>query len=179
MCLKAGVVESKVEIAKLRAPQESAMSEKKKKTAYRVRNWSKYNQALINRESITLWLIEDVIESWLNTEKSGKRGRSHTYADVAVECMLLTRNVFALPLRQTQGFVTSIWVLVGLFLPVPSFSTLSRRQNGLKITLTRKKKVEKGIQVVVDSTGIKVFGHGEWFLRKYGSDKGQKPRKDP
>jgi len=106
------------------------MSEEKKKTQYRVRNWSKYNQALINRGSITLWLSEDVIESWINTEKTGKRGRSHTYADVAVECMLLIRNVFSLPLRQTQGFVKSILVLVGLLLPVPSYSTLSRRQSG-------------------------------------------------
>lgn len=156
------------------------MSEKKKeKTQYRVRNWSKYNQALINRGSITLWLSEDVIESWMNTEKTGKRGRSHTYADVAIECMLLIRNVFTLPLRQTQGFVESIMMLVGLVLPVPSYSTLSRRQSGLKVKLPRKKKAKKGIHVVVDSTGLKVFGHGEWFMRKYRPKEGQKERKNP
>ena len=155
------------------------MSEKKKKTAYRVGNWSAYNQALVKRGNLTLWLSEDVIESWLNTEKTGKRGRSHTFSDVAVECMLLIRSVFSLPLRQTQGLILSIMVLVGLWLPVPCYSTLSRRQNGLKVRLPRKQKSQEGIHVVVDSTGIKVFGHGEWFLRKYGSKRSQKPRKDP
>lgn len=155
------------------------MSEQKKKTVYRVRNWSHYNQALVKRGGITLWLSEDVIASWLNTEKTGKRGRSATYADVAVECMLLIRNVFALPLRQTQGFLLSIMTLVGLSLPVPCYSTLSRRQSGLQVQLPRKQKATEGIHVVVDATGIQVFGHGEWFLRKYGSHKDQKPRKDP
>ena len=155
------------------------MSQQKKKTVYRVRNWSHYNQALVKCGGITLWLSEDVIESWLNTEKTGKRGRSDTYADVAVECMLLIRNVFALPLRQTQGFVMSIMALVGLVLPVPCYSTLSRRQSGLQVKLPRKQKSGEGIHVVVDATGIQVFGHGEWFLRKYGSKTGQKPRQDP
>ena len=139
------------------------MSEKKK-VEYRVRNWSEYNQALIDRGSLTLWLSEDVIESWLNTEKTGKRGRSATYADVAVECMLLIRNVFALPLRQTQGFLLSIMALVGLSLPVPCYSTLSRRQSGLSVKLPRQQKATAGIHVVVDATGIQVFGHGEWVV---------------
>ena len=155
------------------------MSQQKKKTEYRVRNWSHYNQALVKRGGITLWLSEDVIASWLNTEKTGKRGRSDTYADVAVECMLLIRNVFSLPLRQTQGFLLSIMALVGLRLPVPCYSTLCRRQSGLQVKLPRQQKATKGIHVVVDATGIQVFGHGEWFLRKYGSKSGQKPRKDP
>jgi hypothetical protein len=156
------------------------MSEKQqKKTKYRVRNWSEYNQALVKRGSLTLWLSEDVTESWLNTQKSGKRGRNYTYADVAVECMQLIRNVFGLPLRQTQGFVMSIMTLIGLSLPVPSYSTLSRRQSGLTVRLPRKQKAEKGLHVVVDSTGIKVFGHGEWFLRKYRPKEEQKERQNP
>ena len=153
--------------------------EKKEKTKYRVRNWSEYNKALVKRGSITLWLSEDIIESWLNTEKTGRRGRSDTYADTAVECILLMRNVFSLALRQTEGFVGSIMELVGLSLPVPSYSTLSRRQSGLKVNLPRKKKAEEGIHVVVDSTGLKVFGQGEWFLRKYQPKEGQKARKKP
>lgn len=153
--------------------------EEKKKTAYRVRNWSTYNQALVKRGGLTLWLSEDAIGGWLNTERSGKRGRSHTYADVAVECMLLMRNVFSLPLRQTQGLILSIMAMAGILLPVPCYSTLSRRQSGLKVKLPRKQRSQEGIHVVVDSTGIKVFGHGEWFLRQYGSKRSQKPRKDP
>jgi len=156
------------------------MSEqKKKKTEYRIRNWSEYNQALVNRGSLTLWLSEDVAEAWLNTEKTGRRGQSNTYADVAVECILLIRNVYSLALRQTQGFVNSIMRLARLMLPVPSYSTLSRRQGGLNVKLPRKKQAKEGIHVVVDSTGLKVFGYGEWHMRKHHLNKDGSERKKP
>ena len=159
---------------------ERQMSEqKKKKTQYRVRNWSAYNKALVNRGSLTLWLSEDVIEAWLNTEKTGRRGQSNTYADIAVECMFLIRNVFSLALRQTQGFVTSIMGLAGLSLPVPCYSTLSRRQSGLNVKLPRKKRAEKGLHIVVDSTGLKVFGYGEWHMRKHHLNKDGSERHKP
>ncbi len=152
---------------------------KKKKTQYRVRNWPEYNHALVNRGSLTLWLSEDVLDSWVNTEKTGRRGRSNTYTDVAIECMALLRNVFSLALRQTEGLVGSIMGLVGLSLEVPCYSTLSRRQGRLKVELPRKKKAEKGMHVVVDSTGLKVFGHGEWFLNNYRPKEEQIKRKNP
>lgn len=156
------------------------MSEKKKKkTPYRLRNWRKYNRALVKRGSLTLWFSEDVIDGWMNTEKTGRRGASKTYADTAIECMALIRNVFSLGLRQTEGFVRSIMRLLGLSLEVPCYSTLSRRQGGLKVKLPRKNKAAEGIHVVVDSTGIKVFGHGEWFLQYYRPKEEQKKRKNP
>lgn len=156
------------------------MSEQKKpKSQYRIRNWSEYNRALVNRGSITLWLSEDVVEAWINTEKTGRPGQSNTYADVAVECMLLIRNVFSLALRQTQGFVTSIMLWAGLSLPVPCYTTLSRRQSSLDIKLPRKKQIEEGIHVVVDSTGLKVFGYGEWHMRKHHLNKDGSERKKP
>jgi hypothetical protein len=156
------------------------MSEQKQaKVKYRVRNWSAYNQALVNRGSLTLWLSEEVLASWLNTEKSGRRGRSHTYTAVAIESMLLLRSVLHLPLRQTQGFILSLLALLGLDLPVPHFSTLSRRQGNLKIELPRKQSATEGLHVVVDATGLKVFGHGEWFLQKHRRQAGQKQRKNP
>lgn len=155
------------------------MSKKKKeKTQYRVQNWPEYNRSLVNRGSLTLWLSEDVIGSWINTGKTGHRGSSNTYTDVAIECMALIRNVFSLALRQTEG-LGSIMELVGLPLEVPCYSTLSRRQGSLKVQLPRKKKAEKGIHVVVDSTGLKVFGHGEWFLNRYRPKEEQIVRKNP
>jgi hypothetical protein len=93
--------------------------------------------------------------------------------------MLLIRNVFSLALRQTQGFVNSIMVLAGLILPVPCYSTLSRRQSSLKVKLPRKKRAEEGIHVVVDSTGLKVFGYGEWHMRKHHLNKDGSERKKP
>ena len=118
-------------------------------------------------------------EAWLNTEKTGERGQSNTYADEAVECMLLIRNVFTLALRQTQGFVNSIMKLAGFILPVPNYSTLSRRQKGLDVKLPRKKQSREGIHVVVDSTGLKVFGYGEWHMRKHHLNKDGSERKKP
>ena len=111
------------------------MSDKKKKVQYRVRNWREYNKALVQRGSLTLWLEEKTIESWLNRERSGKRGHPYEYSDVAVECMLLLKQVFHLGLRQTQGFMQSIFQLIGQALPVMSYSQLSRRQKDLPVEL--------------------------------------------
>ncbi|MBL6983368.1 MAG: transposase, partial [Anaerolineales bacterium] len=123
------------------------MSEKvEPKTTYRVRNWKAYNKALIQRGSLTLWISEDVLSSWVNTEKTGHRGRSNTYADTAIECMLLIQSVFRLPLRQTQGFLMSILGLMAFALPVPMYSTLSRRRSGLDVRLPRQKR-SQGIYV--------------------------------
>ncbi|MBC8509993.1 MAG: IS5 family transposase [Chloroflexi bacterium] len=155
------------------------MSEKvEPKTTYRVRNWKAYNKALIQRGSLTLWISEDVLSSWVNTEKTGHRGRSNTYADTAIECMLLIQSVFRLPLRQTQGFLMSILGLMAFALPVPMYSTLSRRRSGLDVRLPRQKR-SQGIYVVIDSTGFKVFGYGEWHMRKHHLNKDGSERKKP
>ena len=73
--------------------------------SYRVGNWSKYNRALIKRGSINVWFSEDVIESWHNTSKTGKKGRPQVYADDAILCALMIRSVYHLPLRGLQGFL--------------------------------------------------------------------------
>ena len=88
------------------------MSDEKKKVQYGVRNWGEYNQALVQRGSLTLWFEEKTVESWLNSEPTGKRGHPYVYSDVAVECMLLLKQVYYLALRQTQGFMQSIFHLV-------------------------------------------------------------------
>jgi len=154
------------------------MVEEKKKTQYKVRNWTEYSNALVKRGSLTIWFSEDVIESWLNKEKTGRRGRMRVYADVAIECMLIIQAVFSLPLRQTQGLIMSLMTLMGMDVPVPNYSTLSRRRKHLQVELPRKHR-GKGFHVVVDSTGLKVFGYGEWYARKYYPKPDQKPRKNP
>lgn len=141
--------------------------EKKKKVAYKVRNWSEYNQALINRGSLTVWFDEGIMQKWTDAKQTGKRGHPFEYADVAIECMLTFKAVFRLALRQTQGMMESLVRMLKLALPVPSYSTLSRRRPYLTVVLPRQKE-GKELHVVVDATGLKIYGEGEWKVRQHG-----------
>lgn len=149
---------------------------KKNKRQYRVRNWRKYNAALVKRGSLTVWLDEAAREGWLEAHKSGKRGASRTYSDAAITAMLLLKAVYHLPLRGAQGLVESILHLMGLNLPVPHYSTLSRRQVGLELVMPRLRRGE-ALHLVVDSTGCKVYGEGEWKVRVHGKSKRRTWRK--
>ena len=111
------------------------MSEKETKTQYRIRNWSKYNAALKQRGSLTFWVDEEVLAGWLNDEKTGKRGASPTYSDLAISSagarsaiatMSTMGSVFNLAGRQTQGMRSSLFELMRIELTVPDYSTVSR-----------------------------------------------------
>lgn len=151
-------------------------TETKDKKKYQVRNWKGYNQALVNRGRITLWFDEESIGQWYNQKKSGKRGASKTYSDIAILCGLTLREVFHLPLRATEGLVLSLIQLMGLELEAPDYSTFCRRQKDLEVLFPRLKKRER-IHVVVDSTGLKVYGEGEWKVRSHGVSKRRTWRK--
>ncbi len=98
----------------------------KYKTKYRVGNWADYDQALVQRGDITLWISADASDTWSPTP-SGKRGRRRKYSDIAIETALTLRLVFNLPLRQTEGFLRSVLSLMDLELEAPDHTTLSRR----------------------------------------------------
>jgi len=149
----------------------------KKPTTYRLRNWNLYTNALKQRGSITFHFPDDVTDGWLNPNKSGKCGASNTYSDLAIQACLCVKVVFRLPLRQTQGFVQSLLRLLGLNLPTPDYSTLSRRQSALMVPLPRSRSQSEPIHVVIDSTGLKVFGEGEWKVMKHGASKRRTWRK--
>ena len=106
-----------------------------KKSKYRVRNWSEYNKALVNRGSLTVWFDKESITSWFNQSKSGKKGRSQTYSDLAIQCCLTLKLLFKLRLRATQGFVDSLLLLMRQSPKAPDYSSLSRRQNALQLML--------------------------------------------
>ena len=128
---------------------------------------SEYNAGLKSRGSITFWLSTDVTDEWLVKTKTGSRGASKTYNDIAIATMSIVKSVFSLAGRQAQGFVESILQLMKINLPVPDHSTVSRRLGRLKIELP----VEKSNcprHLVVDSTGVKVYGEGEWKTRQHG-----------
>jgi Transposase DDE domain len=134
----------------------------KNKKKYKVTNWGAYNASLITRGSLTLWITED-IESWWY-------GKGHdTYSDRAIEVMLTFHALYRLPLRATSGLVQSIFALLRISLSVPDYTTMSRRAQMLHITLKTTPKTVTDI--ILDSTGAKVFGEGEWKVRKHGWSK--------
>ena len=152
---------------------DGTMSRKKQ---YRIRNWSEYNKALVNRGSLTIWFDEKSVSEWRNTELTGKRGRPLEYSDTAIICALTLRNLFRLPLRATQGLVTSLLELMHLPWSAPDYSTLSRRQSSLQIP-EYKPKDNRPIHLVIDGTGMKIFGEGEWKMRLHGKEKRRSWRK--
>jgi hypothetical protein len=144
------------------------------KTLYRVRNWSAYEQALVQRGSITFWLSDDIEQSWLY-EGEKQRGSQFDYSDKAIEIMLTLKEVFHLTNRGVEGFVCSLFVIMKIGLPVPDHSTLSRRGKTLKVKLP--KKASGSLNLVLDSTGLKIYGEGEWKVRKHGYSKRRTWRK--
>jgi Transposase DDE domain len=147
---------------------------KKQKRQYRIRNWTDYNKALVQRGSLTLWIDSRSTDTWLSTDCPHRRGRRRTYTDAAILCALLLREVYHLPLRSTQGLVASVLRLMQVKLPVPHYSTLSRRARTLSLSLTAPKKIS---HLVIDSSGLKVYGEGEWKVRTHGADKRRTWRK--
>lgn len=148
----------------------------KPKPSYQVRNWSEYDAALKQRGSLTFWIDEAVIEGWINEQRSGRRGASKHYSDGAIALMATVQSLFNLPGRQTEGFLESLFALMGIDLPVPDHSTLSRRIGKVVVEMPVAPS-EGAIHVVVDSTGVKVYGEGEWKVRQHGVDKRRTWRK--
>lgn len=132
-------------------------------------NWKTYNKKLIERGSITFWFPKDIENRWLND--SIGPGFQKIYSDEAIEVVSMVRFFFKLPLRATQGFTGSLMDILGFDLPVPNYSTLSRRMKKLEVKLGKLKSKGKKIHVVLDSTGLKVFGEGEWKVRQHGYSK--------
>lgn len=144
------------------------------KTLYRVKNWSEYDQALVKRGSISFWLSEDLTENWRYTGKQ-QRGGQFDYSEKAIEIMQTVKNVFQLPNRATEGFLRSVFEMLQVNLPVPDHTTLSRRGKGLKVSLP--KKTQGHLDIVMDSSGLKIFGEGEWKVRAHGKSKRRTWRK--
>jgi hypothetical protein len=150
------------------------MSKPTKKATYRIRNWAEYDRALIRRGSLTIWVDRESLDAWTH-QGPPRWGARFVYSDAAIQCLLTIRAVFHLPLRATQGMAQSVFELMGLDLGVPHYSTLSRRAAELAVDLSRKSKGP--LHLVFDSTGLKVYGEGEWKVRKHGYSKRRTWRK--
>ena len=138
----------------------------KYKTKYRVQNWSAYDRALVRRGDLTIWFTPESIDAW-EPRSTGRRGGQQKYSDLAIETALTLRLVFNLPLRQTEGLLNSILRLMGLEIQAPDHTTLSRRCRKLQI-LPSARPPGGEIHLVVDSTGLKIVGQGEWAAAKHG-----------
>lgn len=143
------------------------MSESKRpRGKYKTTNWADYNTSLKARGSLTVWLDKDM--QWYATV-SGKRGRQRTFSDAAIQFCLSIKCLFGLALRQSLGLVESLLRLAGLDWRVPDFSTVCRRQKDLSVKLPYRPSTT-ALDLLVDSTGIKFLGEGEWKCKKHGAE---------
>lgn len=150
---------------------------KQPKDKYRLTNWPDYNKALINRGFLTLWLDEDTLANWYF---QGPRtpGGLIRYSDQCIQAALALKAVFRLAFRQIQGLIQSVLAIMKMDLQVPSYSQLCRRQAKL-VAFATSSPVEDSppLHIVIDSTGLKVYGEGEWKVKKHGADKRRTWRK--
>ena len=136
-------------------------------TKYRTTNWASYNDALKQRGSLSIWFDPEM--TW-HAVPTGKRGRQPEFSDAAIQVCLTMKVLFGMPLRQATGFVESLLRLAGLVWKVPDFSTLCRRQKTLNVSFPYRGGTGP-LHLLIDATGIKAEGEGEWNARKYGGPK--------
>ena len=148
----------------------------KLKVKYQVLNWSTYNEALVNRGNITIYFSDEVLDRWYS-DLPTQRGAQLIYSDLCIETLLMIKVVFKLAYRQTQGFAGSLLTLMGLSdLKVPSYTQLCRRAATLDVEPYQLPK-NGSIVIAIDSTGLKIYGEGEWKVRKHGYSKRRTWRK--
>ena len=131
------------------------------KQKFRITNWSTYNKALINRGSLTFWLDDEAIQAWYESATPSSRGRPQRYSDLAITTVLVIKRVFRLTLRAAQGFIDSIFALMNVPLRCPDYTSVSKRAKSVNVSFKTSTRGEIA-HLVIDSTGLKVFGEGEW-----------------
>lgn len=136
------------------------------KQKHRVTNRAEYNESLLRRGDLTVWISDEALDLWSAPLRTTPGGQPY-YSDLAIELCLTLGMVFKQPLRQTQGLMRSIAKLLRVDIGVPHFSTLSRRSDGLRLSARPLTRTATPVQLVVDSTGLKIFGEGEWFEEKH------------
>ncbi len=136
------------------------------KQKFKITNWPTYNKALINRGSITFWLDDEAIQAWYESATPSSRGRPQRYSDLAITTVLVIKRVFRLTLRAAQGFIDSI-SLMNVPLRCPDYTSVSKRAKSVNVSFKTFTRGEIA-HLVIDSTGLKVFGEGECKVKKHG-----------
>ncbi len=144
---------------------------------YKVSNWPEYDGALQHRGSLTVWVTPGALAAW-HPPKAGRRGRSRAYSDLAIETGHLLRLAFGRPWRQTEGLLRSVTALLGMGIGIPDHTTFSRRSPGLALARSLAQARRTGpVHLVIDATGLKVHGAGEWLAEKHGTRRRRSWRK--
>ncbi len=133
-------------------------------------NWSRYNNELISRGQVTFWFDKEISKNWYSKSSNGGR-YSDTYSDEAIIALITLKFFYSLTYRETKGLGQSLIKLMKMNIEIPCYTTLSRRHKKLSLQILNTLKSSKSIHVVVDSTGLKVYGEGEWKVRKHGVGK--------
>jgi hypothetical protein len=149
---------------------------KAQQKSYAIKNWREYNESLVRRGDVTFWFSEDVVDAWEHENDEKKNGRPFIYSDLAVETLLTIRELFRLPYRQTEGLGRALAKLMDAQIVIPHHTSLQKRAAKLGVTLAVA-PAQGPIDVVVDSTGLKVYGEGEWKVRQHGVGKRRTWRK--
>jgi hypothetical protein len=139
------------------------------KMKFKVTNWAEYEAGLRRRGSLTLWITPEALAGWAAPRRK-TRGGQPLYSDLAIETTLMLGMVFGLRLRQSEGFLNSVLDIIALDLPVPDHTTLSRRARTWKPSARsddRQQVTDGPIHILVDSTGLKIYGTGEWLEEKH------------
>src|SRR5215213_6034494 len=142
----------------------------------KVTNWPAYDASLRQRGSLTVWFTDEAVEAWKAEPRTTPGGQPH-YSDLAITTALTLKAVFRLALRQTEGLIGSIIRLLGLDLSVPDHTTLSRRAETLEGPRPRSDSDAEPVHLLVDSTGLKLYGAGEWLVAKHGTKRRRSWRK--
>jgi hypothetical protein len=141
------------------------------KMKFKVTNWAEYDAGLRRRGSLTLWVTSEAIDGWAAPRRK-TRGGQRRYSDLAIETALMLGLVFGLRLRQSEGFLSSVLALMALDLPAPDHTTLSRRArtwSPLTRRNIRQPLPDGPLHVLVDSTGLKLYGAGQWLEERHGA----------
>ena len=147
------------------------------KMKFKITNWREYEAGLRRRGSLTFWMTVEALACWRAARRKTRGGQAR-YSDLAIETALTLACVLHLPLRQTEGFLSSLLDLMGLELPVPDHTTLSRRAAKWQPARKSQRPPDRGpVHIVVDSTGLEVYGAGQWLEAKHGKKSRRKWRK--
>jgi len=153
----------------MRAPEKKAFSTSRKHSKFKLTNWPSYNNILRNRGRIDLMIAEDLSKGWYEDNSSGRKcGGQKRYSDKAILMCLQIRYLFGLKLRQTQGFIDWIFMMSGLPLTCPDYTTLSKRSSKLDLTSLLSNQDTEFDYVCIDSTGIQTYTGNEWLENKHG-----------
>jgi DDE family transposase len=146
------------------------------KTQYTPRSWNAYNKALVERGNITIWLDRDTLRGWFSARRPGVQGgRREVFSDSAILALMYLKSLFRMPYRMLEGFARSLLILMKCVLPIPHFTRICQRSK--KLNVPKQPRGKKVTDIVIDGSGVKIYGEGEWKVEQHGREGKRKWKK--